>query len=101
VDDFNKDSPMPPEENKTFIRQFLEAVWNQGNLAVADEVIASPILRGAMKHAILLFRTLFPDLRFTVEDLIAEADQVVARCSLQGTFTRRWLVLIHRNETHG
>jgi predicted ester cyclase len=31
------------------------------------------------------FRTAFPDLHFTIEDMVAEGDEVVVRWSLRGT----------------
>jgi len=37
------------------------------------------------KHFVTTFRAAFPDLIFTIEDMIAERDKVVARVSLRGT----------------
>ena len=75
---------MSAAENKAIVRRLWEEVWNQNNLAVCDEIFDVeyaeheksfvPILRGA-----------FPDLRFTVEDMIAEADKVVTRYFITGT----------------
>jgi steroid delta-isomerase-like uncharacterized protein len=72
-------------------------VWNKGNLSVAEEVIApncahhdpsTPNLgRGpeGEKKAATLYRTAFPDLQFTIEDIIAEGETVVTRYSARGT----------------
>ena len=85
------------ESNKNAVRRLFEEVWNKGYLPVADELIAStyehhdpsmPDLgRGpeAEKKRVTLYRNAFPDLRFTIEDVIAEGETVMARYSVRGT----------------
>ena len=68
---------------------------NQKNLAVFDEPLtpdvvfhnASTTMQGleAYKQFLSMYITAFPDLQFTVEDMIAEGDTVVARCTTRGT----------------
>lgn len=79
------------EENKAFVQKFLDELYNKGNLALADEVVAPSLLRGAMKNAVVTLRTILPDLRLAVEELISEEDKIVARCTMSGTYSRRWL----------
>ena len=38
-----------------------------------------------MRDMVTMFRTAFPDLQVTVDDLIAEGDKVVARITAKGT----------------
>ena len=86
---------MSTEENKATERRHFEELWNQGNLAVADELFAitfldqsiQPPIHGleALKHLITLYRTAFPDLYATIEDQIAEGDKVVNRLTIRGT----------------
>src|SRR5882672_851754 len=85
------------EQNKNIVRRLFEEVWNKGQVSVADELFASnythhdsstPDLgRGpeSEKKRATLYRTAFPDLRLTVEDIIAEGETVVARWSCRGT----------------
>jgi steroid delta-isomerase-like uncharacterized protein len=85
------------EENKAIVRQQEEELFTQGNLDAADEVYApdyvghdpsnSEEVRGleAAKRAASDYRQAFPDLRVTVEDLIAEGDRVAARLRFRGT----------------
>ncbi len=92
------------EQNKTNVRRLFEEVWNKGNMQVADELIASsythhdsssPDLgRGpeSEKKRVTLYRNAFPDIRFTVEDLLTEGETVVARWSCRGT---------HKGELNG
>ena len=85
------------EENKAIVRQQEEELFTQGNLDAADEVYApdyvghdpsnSEEVRGleAAKRAASDYRQAFPDLRVTVEDLIAEEYMVAARLRVRGT----------------
>jgi steroid delta-isomerase-like uncharacterized protein len=87
---------MSTEENKRAFRRVYEEVLNQGNLAVAEEVIASDFLdheahpgneRGPQSLRALaeMLHTAFPDLHFTIEGLVAEGDLVAGRLTMRGT----------------
>ena len=83
------------EENKAKQRRVFEEALNKGNMAVVDEVIdtnyvsESPqgLVNGteAMKQGFATLRNAFPDIAFTVEDMIAEEDKVVSRVKCRGT----------------
>ena len=87
---------MSPEENKAVVRRFVEEVFNQGNLAAVDRFLAAeyrdanalpgqePGREGA-KRAFSLYQEVFPDLRYTIEEMIAEGDTVVTRVTFRGT----------------
>ncbi len=93
---------MATEQNKANYRRFIQEVWNQGSLSVLDE-IASPGLvlhflppgtppgPESMKRHIASTRATFPDVRITVEDLVAAGDKIVARCTMSGTQRGPWL----------
>jgi len=87
---------MSTEANKASMRRFYDEVFNKKNKAAIDEFIdpnqvdhdAPPGTPGGLKGAkqtITMYLTAFPDLHFTVEDLIAEGDKVVARLTVRGT----------------
>jgi len=91
-----EDIRMSTEDNKAVVRRFYEEVMNQRKRAVLDEVFdpnvvdhfAPPGTPGGLegaKQTLGMFLTAFPDLHFTVEDLIAEGDKVVARATMSGT----------------
>jgi len=93
-----RNSSMSPEENKALVRRLIEKVWNQGNLAVFDELYAPDFLfhdpglpqvctREEDKQWIAGILHAFPDFHLTIEDLIAEGDQVVVRMTARGTNT--------------
>lgn len=86
---------MSAGEVKAVVRQLYEDLFNQKNLAVLDAVTApnfvdhdpdnpSGDLAGARQYFTMMFAA-FPDLRVTVEDMIAENDTVVARVTVGGT----------------
>ncbi len=87
---------MPTAPTNSFIRRIFDKGFNQGNLAVVDEVlspnhIAHNAIGGApngphgLKLLIAMFRTAFPDLHCTVEDEIHEGDKFSARWTMSGT----------------
>jgi steroid delta-isomerase-like uncharacterized protein len=85
------------EEIKALVRRQEEDLFSGGNLDVADEIYAPDYVghdpsnpeevRGlqAAKQAAADYRRAFPDLRVTVEDLMAEGDKVAARLRVRGT----------------
>ena len=84
------------EENKAQFRRTFEEMFNQGNLAVADDLIAPDFLnheappgnnRGpeSARQLVAWLRSAFPDLHYTIEELIAEGDTVVGRVTMSGT----------------
>jgi len=87
---------MSTEQNKTVSRRIFEEVWNKGNLSVIDETSASNLVNhftppgmpaGAegFKQFAKVYRAGFPDLHFTIDDMIAEGDKVVTRYTATGT----------------
>ena len=81
------------EENKALVSQFVEAVWNARNPAAADNFLAleyidhayQPPTREGLRQAIAGTAAAFPDYVFTIEDLVAEGDTVVARMRMRAT----------------
>ena len=83
--------------NKNVVRRLFEEVWNKGNLQVTDELFtpnythhdaSTPdVGRGpeSEQKRATLYRTAFPDIRFTIDDMIAEGETVMARWSCRAT----------------
>ena len=86
---------MSASANETFVRRAIEAIWNQGNLDVADELFASGYVNHdgvitdlvlgpeAIKISAALHRLAFPDLRVTIEALRPGDDIVVIHWSVR------------------
>ena len=89
------------EENKALLNRWFEEVWNKGNGDVIDELLAEDgVIHGltdasgqpvrgiqAFREFHTQFRGAFPNVNVTLEDVVAEGDKVVARCSVQGMHT--------------
>jgi steroid delta-isomerase-like uncharacterized protein len=95
---------MSTTENKAVVRRYIEEAFNKNNPSLVDE-LCSPNYRhhdpgtptaqsgpAALKQVISIYHSAFPDVRVTIEEQIAEGDQVVTRWTAQGT---------HRGELMG
>jgi predicted SnoaL-like aldol condensation-catalyzing enzyme len=73
---------MSVEQNKAVARRFIEEVWNEGRLQVADELLARDLInhqqaeptrgRDVFKQFIAEFRAANPGVHFTIEDMLGE-----------------------------
>jgi len=83
---------MSEEFNKSIVRRIWEEAWQEGNLAVIDELVdANHVLHAypedlaygsgaeGLKRLIAVNRANLPDAHLTINDLIAERDKVVTR----------------------
>ena len=89
---------MSEADNIEVTRRFSAEVWGEGNVALADELIApdlvehtpfpapTPGLEGH-KQVLAMFRAAFPDLKVTVDDVIAEGDLTYLSWHGDGTHT--------------
>jgi predicted ester cyclase len=84
------------ERNKALARRLMEEDISQGDEAVAAAIIHPDFCDHTnppgMQHGleghnaiVRLFRGVFPDLEWRIDDLIAEGDKVVARTTMRGT----------------
>jgi predicted ester cyclase len=83
---------MSLEEIKIVARRHFEKIWNEGELDLISTYFAPDFLNFGnpcplerVRQIVLIWRTAFPDLQFTIEEQIAEADQVLSRCTCSGT----------------
>jgi predicted ester cyclase len=83
---------MTTEENKAIVRRYRLEMLGKGNLGIADELFPPQFILHSMDYDIEKFKQLqtmwldaFPDLQFTIEDLVAEGDKVVERFTGLGT----------------
>jgi len=80
--------------NRELIQRYFAEWANQGDVTAADELIAPDVtlinppttLRSLAEYkaSMTAFHTGFPDLHFTVEDLVAAGDRVAVRWNLRG-----------------
>lgn len=91
------------EGNKKTAIRFLDQCWNGGDLAAVPELIAGhcrfhdPVFPHmvagvqSMQHHIERSRRAFPDLRFKIDETIAERDEVVVHWTASGTHQGEFL----------
>ena len=89
------------EESKVLLRRFVRDVWNSGRLDLIDELVDSDYVshivhtppiknREELKRWVADVRSAFPDVRFTIQDLLVDDDKTILRwtseASHQGEF---------------
>jgi len=88
------------ESNKERLARFIEEVWSQGNVDATDDYLAphytlhhdpgdpwdgQTLDLAGYKERVRLSRAPFPDQRFTIQELIAGHNRVVATWQWNGT----------------
>jgi steroid delta-isomerase-like uncharacterized protein len=87
---------MSTNDNKSVIRTFIEDVINQGRVERADDIVIEDFVeldplpgqaqgREGLKEVIRQMRSAFPDICWTVDEMLAEGDKVLIRFTWSGT----------------
>jgi len=95
------------DDPKLLIRRFVEELWNERQLDVADAIFAKDCVthqlqsgvsadavpRGpqAIKEHIAGWIASFPDLRFSIEQMLSEGNHVATQLLMEGTHQGAWL----------
>lgn len=95
------------DDPKDLIRRFVEELWNERRLDVADAIFAKDCVthqlrsgepadgvpRGpqAIKEHVMGWIASFPDLRFNIEQMLSEGDRVAMQLLMEGTHQGPWL----------
>jgi predicted ester cyclase len=98
---------MSARETERIVRRIYDELWNERRLGVARELIAEgainydtglvpmPFGPKEMKGAVLMVTAAFPDNNpHEVEEIIAEGDRVVVRCTLTGIHLGEFMDLL-------
>ena len=94
---------MSLDDNKRVIRHFVDEVLNKKNIKACDQIAAENFVervpfsgqgpgREGLKYAVTIFTSAFPDMQWTIDEQIAEGENVVTRFTWTGT---------HRGELMG
>jgi steroid delta-isomerase-like uncharacterized protein len=85
------------EQNIEAVRRWIDEAWSRGNLDVAEHLLTDEFVlhdpvagrevvgRDAERALISGLRTSIPDLVFTIDDLVADGDNVTIRWIAEGT----------------
>ena len=86
---------MSIETNMDLARRWFQELWSKPDLDLADEIVAPDYAPdwiqidskgpAQVKHEIRYFRSVFPDLRYKIVDIIAREDRVWVRYKGSGT----------------
>lgn len=85
---------MSTADTKAIVRRFHESI-SKDNLAIIDELVSPDYVshgpgfaargpEGVKRHFAAMFEAI-PDIRFSVEDMVAEGDKVAVRLAYHGT----------------
>jgi steroid delta-isomerase-like uncharacterized protein len=89
------------EQNKSLIRSYVET-WNRGDLQKLSEYWSPSMVHHTrtkshgleeVKNIVGSFMNAFPDLRWKIDDIVAEGDRVVTRMTAQATNTGSYMGL--------
>ena len=86
---------MSAEQNKSIVHRWVEEGWNKHNVALIDQLYSPAYYQHetgpetvnsseALKQFVSGYLSAFPDLQFTIDDLVAEGDRVVWRFVASG-----------------
>jgi steroid delta-isomerase-like uncharacterized protein len=86
------------DHNKALMQRFYDEVVNDGDIDAIDELLSAdfkeyeevpgfPQDREGVKQFFAMLRAAFPDVHFTVEEMVAEGDLVAAHVKITGTHT--------------
>lgn len=87
------------DKNVAALKRFYDEVMAKGNMKAIDELVADnfvehympdpsvPPNKAGLAQMMGMFRTAFPDLKVTIEDIIAKGDKVWAYTTMRGTNT--------------
>ena len=91
---------MSTQTLKTTLSTFMEEIWNSGNFARCSELVAESykvkhdpgdpwegkqLNLATFEQRVMYSRNAFPDLRFDIQEMVAEGNKVVASWIMSGT----------------
>ena len=94
--------PNDAQRNEAVLREFIERVWNAGSLDAVDDFLASEytiardpgdpwegktLSPDEFRFRLASSRAPFPDLSFTLEEVLAADDRVAVSWTIRGTHT--------------
>jgi steroid delta-isomerase-like uncharacterized protein len=88
---------MSDEKVHAILVHYYEEIWNRGRLEVCDELIAPDYVNHSapmpdlppgpegLKQTVAAVRRAFPDLHYTIEDMVLGGDKAALRVTMRGT----------------
>jgi steroid delta-isomerase-like uncharacterized protein len=97
--------------NQELIVKYFEDVWNKGKLEVLDEIISPDYINHSpgmpnpapgpegLKPIVAGIRKAFPDLKYTIENIVVSDSQVAVHTTMTGTHNGDFFGLAPTNKT--
>jgi steroid delta-isomerase-like uncharacterized protein len=93
---------MADDRNNDLVHSYMDEVWHKGNPDAVEEFLddnyvrhvsptSPPIGRQDQIDRLKGFRSAFPDIKITVEDVVASGDRVAFRSTMRGTHQGEFL----------
>ena len=90
------------EQNKALIHRLNGELWNDRNIAALDQIFAAGFVdrtafpgstpgREGLRQLVTMFGAAFSNSSSTIDDLVAEGDQVAWRWTFRGTHSRPFM----------
>lgn len=87
---------MGVQENKALVQKAIDEFFNKGDVTAADRLFdnnyvwhaadgSGPMTRDRHKADFSLMKKAMPDMTIHVDDMLADGDKVVTRCTITGT----------------
>jgi steroid delta-isomerase-like uncharacterized protein len=88
---------MSNEGVRAVLVRYYEEIWNQGRLEVCDELMAPDYMNHSaplpglppgpegLKQIVAAVRRAFPDVHYTIEDIVLGGDRAALRVTMRGT----------------
>jgi len=91
-----RSDPSLEARNKAVVRRYFDEMWNRDQQQIIDEIVAAGYVHHPsagddghgpdyIRHVVATLRAAFPDLRFEIEEIVAEGDLVATRVTMTGT----------------
>lgn len=99
------------DENRTIARKLVEDAWNTGKTESLDSLVSAscrfhdsvfpsmPPGVDSLRQHIRMCRNAFPDLKYTIDDMIAERNEVVVHWTAHGTHSNSFLGMAPTHKT--
>ena len=91
----NEQKQKQGQANGTIVQRYVNEILNQGKLSAADEIIGEGFVDPAgapgekgpesLKKVIASFRTIFPDLAVTIDEMVVDGEYIAWKWTATGT----------------
>ena len=84
----------PADTNERCVRRHFEELWNKGHIETIDEFFSAEFVnfglrysdaKNNIQHDISVWRTAFPDIRYSIDAIVGSDDLIMCEVTVSGT----------------